>query len=138
MVGSYILLISLPEGETISFGRRHQTYFKRGYYAYVGSAMGGLESRINRHRKLNKKLHWHIDYLLEKTALTGIILGESQRRIECAVAQALHSHLDSIPHFGSSDCRCPSHLFFATNQRKLRMTIVATLNSLGIKPQFIA
>ena len=135
MNGSYILLIRLAEGKTIHFGRHRQTYFRRGYYAYVGSAMRGLEARVNRHLSKGKKLHWHIDYLMDKASLTGVILAESDCRTECAIAQALHSHFDSIPGFGSSDCHCPSHLFFSTNKKELEQRAMGVLKSLGLKPQ---
>ena len=131
MKGSYVLLIPLPEEQTITTGRLKATYFPRGYYAYVGSAMGGFKSRLNRHLKSDKKPHWHIDYLLEKATISEIILCETKDRIECAIAQALSCQFDSIPGFGSSDCKCRSHLFFATN--KMKPTIMATLSSLPIK-----
>ena len=131
MKGSYILLIELPEGQTIEVGIRQAICFPRGYYAYVGSAMGGFKSRLNRHLKSNKKPHWHIDYLLEKASISEIILCETNDRVECTIAQALNSQFDSIPGFGSSDCKCRSHLFFATD--KMKPTITATLDSLPIK-----
>ncbi len=131
MKGSYVLLIELPEGQTITTGSLKAIYFPRGYYAYVGSAMGGFKSRLNRHLKSNKKPHWHIDYLLEKASISEIILCETKDRAECAIAQALSCQFDSIPGFGSSDCKCRSHLFFATD--KMEPTIMATLSSLPIK-----
>ena len=76
MAGSYILLIKLPEEKTISTGSLKSVHFHRGYYAYVGSAMGGFKARLNHHLKGNKKPHWHIDYLLQEASITGIILCE--------------------------------------------------------------
>jgi len=131
--GSYILLIQLSEEQTITSGRLKATYFPRGDYAYVGSAMGGFKSRLNRHLKSDKKLHWHIDYLLEKAVISEIILCETKDRTECAIAQALSCQFDSIPGFGSSDCKCRSHLFFATD--KIKPTIMATLSSLSMQPR---
>ena len=131
MKGSYILLIKLPTEQTIRIGGLNVVQFSRGYYAYVGSAMGGFKSRLNRHLKGNKRLHWHIDYLLQKASISGIILGETNDRAECAVAQALSRHFDSIPGFGSSDCKCRSHLFFAADEMK--STIPAILNQLNIR-----
>ncbi len=126
-----MLLIQLTEEQTITTGRLKATYFPRGYYAYVGSAMGGFKSRLNHHLKSNKKLHWHIDYLLEKASIIDMILCETNDRVECTIAQALTGQFDSIPSFGSSDCKCRSHLFFATD--KMKPTIMATLSSLPIK-----
>ncbi len=127
-----MLLIQLAEEQTITIGSLKAIYFPRGYYAYVGSAMGGFKSRLNRHLKSNKKPHWHIDYLLEKASISSIILCETNNRVECTIAQALSSQFDSIPGFGSSDCKCRSHLFFATD--KMKPTIMATLSSLSIQP----
>ena len=133
MKGSYILLIQLSEEQTITPGRLKATYFPRGDYAYVGSAMGGFKSRLNRHLKSDKKPHWLIDYLLEKASISSIILCETNNRVECTIAQALNGQFDSIPGFGSSDCKCRSHLFFATD--KMKPTIMATLNSLSMQPR---
>ena len=133
MKGSYVLLIQLTEEQTITIGSLKAIYFPRGYYAYVGSAMGGFKSRLNRHLKSNKKPHWHIDYLLEKASIVEIILCETNDRVECTVAQALDGQFYSIPGFGSSGCKCRSHLFFATD--KMKPTIMATLNSLSMQPR---
>lgn len=128
-----MLLIPLPEEQTITTGRLKATYFPCGYYAYVGSAMGGFESRLNRHLKSDKKPHWHIDYLLEKASISQIILCETKDRAECAIAQALSCRFDAIPGFGSSDCQCRSHLFFAAD--KMQPIIMATLSSLSLQPR---
>lgn len=130
--GGYILLISLPKGQTISIGSLREVYFPRGYYAYMGSALSGLKSRLSHHVKRNKKPHWHIDYLLQKASITDIVIGETKDRVECAIAQALSSQLDPIPGFGSSDCHCHSHLFFATEQRQMKSVIMAALELLTI------
>ena len=134
--GSYILLIELPEEKTITIGSLKDIYFPSGYYAYVGSAMSGLESRLSHHYKQSKRPHWHIDYLLQKASITGIIICQTKDRVECAVAQALGRQFASIPGFGSSDCHCHSHLFFATEESQLKSTIIATLDSLGMEPRF--
>ena len=132
--GSYILLLKLPEDKTISFGSRQGVHFPRGYYAYVGSAMGGFKARINHHLKGAKKPHWHIDYLLPEATITSIILGETKDRTECVIAQALDHQLETIPGFGASDCQCSSHLFFASTENTRNLTIMKTLGSLGISP----
>jgi len=135
--GSYILIIKLPRTQTVTTGSLLDVNFSRGYYAYVGSALGGVKSRLNHHLKRNKKLHWHIDYLLQKASITDIIVGETTDRAECAIAKALSSQFDSIPGFGCSDCHCTSHLFFATNKRQMKSTIMAALESISIKPRLI-
>lgn len=131
MKGSYVLLVGLPEEQTIAVGRLRDIRFPRGYYAYVGSAMGGIESRVNRHLRRSKKPHWHIDYLLDKASVIDISVCENGDRVECAIAKALGSRLDSIPGFGSSDCRCRSHLFFANDERQMLDAVKPILDSLS-------
>jgi len=135
--GSYVILIRLPKAQTITIGSLSDVYFPRGYYAYVGSALGGVESRLSHHLSRTKKRHWHIDYLLQKASITDIIIGESESRVECAIAQVLNSQFDSIPGFGSSDCRCPSHLFFTAEGKPMKSAIMKTLKSMAIPPKLI-
>ena len=131
MKGSYILIIELLEEQIITIGSQKAIYFPRGYYAYVGSAMGRFKPRLSYHLKGNKKPHWHIDYLLAKAFITDIILCETRERSECTIAQALKGQFDIIPGFGASDCKCNSHLFFTP--REMKSTIMAILKRLGIK-----
>ena len=138
MKGSYVLLIKLPETQTITTGSLKAVHFPRGSYAYVGSAMGGFESRLNHHLKSNKRPRWHIDYLLERAFITCVILAETGDRVECAIAQALSRRFDPIHGFGSSDCKCRSHLFFATDERQMKSMVMANISSLDITPRLIA
>ncbi len=135
MTGSYVLLIQLPEAQSINVGSLKTTAFPHGNYAYVGSAMGGFKSRLNRHLKSDKKPRWHIDYLLNRAFISGIILIKAEERLECAIAQALNRQFMSVPGFGCSDCRCRSHLFLAPEE--MEPAILATLNRLNIKPESV-
>ena len=137
MKGSYVLLIELPEEQTIAIGGLRNVHFPRGCYAYVGSAMGGVKSRVSRHLRRDKKPHWHIDYLLEKASVVDISVCQSEDRVECTIAQALGSQFDSIPGFGSSDCHCRSHLFFAANERRMKEAIMTALKLLAISPKLM-
>jgi sugar fermentation stimulation protein A len=115
--GSYLLVVELNRRTRLRPGGLPASIFSRGYYVYVGSAMAKLSRRLARHQRRDKSPHWHIDYL---TATAGRVLSlpiRSSQRLECAVADALSSVLEPRPMgFGSSDCSCPSHLFFsATN-----------------------
>ena len=130
--GSYVLLVSLPEERVITVGGLGPIAFSRGHYAYVGSALGGFRSRLNRHLRTDKKPHWHIDYLLEKAVLDSIITGETQERIECKIARALAQKFGSVPGFGASDCRCRSHLF--SGAEDMTPTIVSTIEGVGLEP----
>jgi Uri superfamily endonuclease len=89
--------------------------FPPGYYVYVGSALGGLSGRLRRHLRSEKRLHWHIDYLLQKAAVAQIWYAIGSDRLECkwnAILRNLPGATRSIPGFGASDCRCPSHLTY--------------------------
>ncbi len=131
--GSYLLLIDLAEEQTITVGSLGAVHFQRGYYAYVGSALGGFKSRLNRHMRKDKTPKWHIDYLLQKVTLKSIIICETEERVECAIAVALRRQFESIPRFGSSDCKCPSHLFFTTGEKQLRDGIMMAIRSLTLE-----
>jgi len=133
--GSYILLIDLPEEESIVVGSLKRIHFFHRYYAYVGSAMGGLEPRLNRHFSREKKLHWHIDYLLQKAAITGIIACETGDKVECTIAQALHRRFAVVPRFGSSDCRCPGHLF--SSDKEMKPKIMTAMKSLLLNVRIV-
>jgi len=141
MKGSYILLIHLTEAQTITVGRLGDVHFTCGHYAYIGSAMGGFRARVNRHLHRTGKPHWHIDYLRDKASVTGVILCESEQRLECAIAQALDQQLGCVPGFGASDCRCRSHLFFFPDESRMKRVITETLDRLtlstSLKPEEI-
>jgi len=87
--------------------------FPQGFYAYCGSAMGGLRARINRHVRRGKKVRWHVDYLLEKGRVKKVLFAVTNERLECRLADGLGNAFNNYPGFGSSDCHCPSHLFFS-------------------------
>ena len=133
--GSYVLLIQLPREQLIAVGSLKGVHFPRGYYAYVGSALGGFKSRLRRHLQRDKRPRWHIDYLLQKATVDDIIICQSEDRSECTIAQALGSQFDSVPGFGSSDCQCHSHLFMAGGEMKSRAMEI--LNSLGLEPTLL-
>jgi sugar fermentation stimulation protein A len=106
--GAYILLFRLQQDEKIEVGRLGVVPLRRGEYAYVGSAMGGLDARIARHLRAEKKRHWHIDYVLERASISGVLEFESASRVECRLSDALASSAASttpVRWFGSSDCR---------------------------------
>ena len=90
---------------------------QRGYYVYLGSALGpgGLRARIAHHQKPSTRPHWHIDYLRAHTRLHFVWLSYGGIRHEHEWARALQKMKDAtIPFrgFGASDCSCPSHLYF--------------------------
>jgi Uri superfamily endonuclease len=115
--GTYVLILHLERSEEITVGKLGVFSFPAGYYLYVGSALGpgGLRARLARHRRHDKKLRWHIDYLLEHAQLVEVWSVASTDKLECLWAQAaweLPGAEIPVPGFGSSDCRCPSHLIY--------------------------
>jgi Uri superfamily endonuclease len=111
MKGCYSLIIKLNEDATIAVGKKNKYSFMKGYYVYVGSALNGLEQRIQRHLRENKKKFWHIDYFLSYAKIVEIYYKENSYREECSIANQLQQNFESIKGFGCSDCRCSSHLF---------------------------
>jgi len=111
MKGSYILIIKLENDKEIQIGKLGKIFFKKGFYAYVGSALNGLEQRINRHIRQEKKLYWHIDYFLKNSKINSIYYKEGNKKEECEISE-LFSNFKSISGFGCSDCNCRSHLFY--------------------------
>lgn len=88
--------------------------FKKGLYVYVGSAQNNLEKRIMRHRSRKKKLRWHIDYLTRSSKVKPIAAYayDVSKEYECVIARLLSAaSSESVKGFGSSDCKCRSHLF---------------------------
>ena len=112
--GSYLLIVKLLKTTAIKAGRLPKDVFPAGYYVYVGSAMRGLSSRLARHRRPNKKIHWHIDYLTAAASHVLPLPIRSSKRQECEIAGALSSLGQAGQRgFGSSDCECASHLFYS-------------------------
>ena len=113
--GAYVLFIELAESHDVRVGRLGVIPFEAGRYAYVGSARGGLDARVSRHLRREKQLHWHIDYLLEEARVVRVVEFETAQDIECVLGQALvvvGAEAAAVPRFGSSDCRCGSHLYY--------------------------
>jgi Uri superfamily endonuclease len=111
--GSYVLLVENKKDQSMRIGSLGVINFRAGIYAYVGSAWNGLEARIARHRRREKKLRWHIDYFVS-TPHTKIIHVETYagKRIECRLAGEISERAKGISGFGCSDCSCKSHLFY--------------------------
>jgi sugar fermentation stimulation protein A len=111
--GSYVLILELTADRTLPIGRRGEhRLFRKGFYLYVGSAMAGLRSRIERHLRLRKRCHWHIDWLRSAARVHAALPIRASARLECDLADALSRTSDwSVPGFGSSDCDCDTHLF---------------------------
>ena len=113
--GIYHLIINLPINAIIDVGKLGRFNFQAGYYVYTGSAMNGLESRLARHQRKEKRLHWHIDYLLQHGKIINIVTHITYKRLECHFNKKIMSIKGCqmpVAGFGSGDCDCVSHLAF--------------------------
>lgn len=127
MIGTYCLIIEIKEKSTIKVGALGIIKFEKGYYIYVGSAMNSLVSRIKRHMKDDKKLHWHIDYLLKNknSRIDDIIFAISSKNIECKLSQYIKNLADNqVDNFGCSDCKCISHLYYFKKINEAKQSII--------------
>jgi Uri superfamily endonuclease len=113
MKGIYALIITLDKNKKIEVGHLGPIDFKKGYYMYIGSALNSLPGRINRHLRKEKKIRWHIDYLLNGAKISEVLIFETAEKLECHYSKKIRENLDVIKNFGSSDCSCDGHLFFS-------------------------
>ncbi|MHA2004256.1 MAG: GIY-YIG nuclease family protein [Candidatus Thorarchaeota archaeon] len=144
MKGVYVLVIAIPTNIDVQIGVLGAQRFEGGEWVYVGSAFGSgstsLEHRISRHFSREKKLHWHIDLLLEVTGPPKhVIWSESEKKKECEVANKLGQHTEfswGPKGFGSSDCKakCGTHLF-KHNGRNTQKTMRQLFEVLGLEPK---
>jgi len=110
---TYALLILNTKDAEIHIGRLGVLNIVCGFYVYVGSAKRNLVPRIRRHLSNNKKNFWHIDYLLSSKTVKTREIWASPGEQECQMAQCFFKRgYPYVEKFGSSDCRCWSHLFF--------------------------
>ena len=110
--GTYLLVLEMARDRRIDVGGLGRILFPKGYYVYAGSARANLSKRVERHLRLRKRLHWHIDYLRSAADSCTALPVRASEDLEHSLAEALGKLAGwSIPRFGSSDCRCPTHLF---------------------------
>ncbi len=115
--GTYCLLFHCSTLSQVIIVKLGNHQINPGYYCYIGSAFGrgGLKSRINRHLQINKRHHWHLDYLRPYLTPVEIWYSTDPIKLECQwAALLLKDEQSNIPikKFGSSDCDCPAHLFY--------------------------
>ena len=113
--GTYALVIALGTRLRLRIGALGISDLPSGYYVYVGSALGGLSGRLKRHLGSEKRLRWHIDYLLQQATVVQIWYSLGRDKLECAwntTLQNLPGGMLSVRGFGASDCRCSTHLTY--------------------------
>jgi endonuclease-3 len=145
MRGAYLLILEIKQAASIQIKSLGSVSFAPGEWVYVGSAMGNgstsLENRLLRHFRQEKKIYWHIDYLLSAGAMITKALGiESKKHIECLLAQTLSDHDNFLPGpkgFGSSDCRrgCSTHIYHYQGQKPISTSLRKVLEKLGLSAE---
>jgi Uri superfamily endonuclease len=111
--GAYQLILCLERPSIIVVGALGSYTFFPGTYIYTGRASRNLSNRIERHQQTEKRLRWHIDYLLEQAQIEEILVYPGRAEEECLINNDTARSLEGIfpvKGFGSSDCRCISHL----------------------------
>lgn len=146
--GTYLLRMQVARTVAVQYGRfsPQPIATNAGEVVYLGSALGQrgastLARRLLRHAArsgglpphpigtelesafglslpLRKTLRWHVDYLLQETAvaLTHILAIRSPQRLEPALGQWLNQqpHLHPVaPGLGASDARHVTHLLYS-------------------------
>jgi Uri superfamily endonuclease len=111
--GVYVLVIQLIEDAEFRVAALGKLRFGKGTYVYVGSAQNNLEKRIARHFRSEKRMFWHIDYLLQSPAsrIVKVFWKAAGKTEECEIAKKIGTKGEAVTGFGCSDCCCKSHLF---------------------------
>ena len=117
--GIYILELLAKKDFTISAKKFVDVKFPKGYYYYIGSAQKGLTSRIARHKRKDKIIHWHIDHLTTNKSTSNInsfIIPNAEKTLEVEIANNFVNYFDTkiiATGFGNSDTKeTKTHLFY--------------------------
>lgn len=107
---TYQLHIRVASPLHLQVGRLGVFDLPAGHYVYTGSARRNFEARIARHLRTEKRLRWHIDYLLAAPGVSVTRVARSAAD-ECQLNQAVAGSRP-VPGFGASDCKhgCGAHL----------------------------
>ena len=110
--GVYQVMFVLDRKTGRRIGALGRIELPAGHWVYTGSAKRGLRARVARHLSVSKKRRWHIDYVLPPGRPVAV-RGFDRRACECAAHRRLSERFTEGPRgFGSSDCRCASHLVY--------------------------
>jgi len=118
---TYILVINISEDLKIRVGQLGEVFFKEGDYIYIGSAKACLEARLQRYLRKEKRIFWHIDYLLRSEKTKILRIWTIDKKVECQTAEVFYQEPTTKiikKGFGSSDCKCLTHLFFVKDKKK--------------------
>ncbi|WP_455206461.1 GIY-YIG nuclease family protein [Kaarinaea lacus] len=115
--GSYVIVSEATAKFICKIGKLGVLEGDKGYYVYVGSALGsgGVRARVNHHLHITEKPHWHFDYLRPYVKPKRIWFCYSSHRYEhqwSAMLASLPGAITPMAKFGATDCRCDSHLYY--------------------------
>ncbi len=117
--GTYALVYFCSAPFQAVAGKLGPVFLSSGYWIYVGSAFGpgGLRSRLSHHLKPSRRPHWHLDYV--KSTLRPVEIWTTTDPVKrehdwATLFSALKGASRPIAGFGSTDCKCRSHLIHMT------------------------
>jgi len=127
--GTYAVFMSFDEDVGVNIGSLGPVVLKSGEYCYIGSAMGGLDQRIERHLSKSKSMHWHIDRLTVVADRMEVYESFPDYVQECMLSSMAGKAgcMPMLKGFGCSDCRCETHLFMVDTSSKRRFIASAGL-----------
>lgn len=114
--GTYVVVYHLPAARAIRVGRLGKVELSAGFFSYVGSALGsgGLPARLRHHLGRPARPHWHVDYLrrVARPVEAWVCAQPIRREHDWAhLLSRVRCVVPVIEGFGTSDCRCSTHLF---------------------------
>ncbi|MGM0608657.1 MAG: GIY-YIG nuclease family protein [Candidatus Muiribacteriota bacterium] len=118
----YIIILHNKKKVSIPVAKFGLLNFEPGFYFYIGTSYRSPEKRIKRHLSQHKKKHWHLDYITEKIKPVKACLFKNVEFSECELNSHIHNEFCTtfpFKKFGSSDCRCYSHLHFIKKRRDI-------------------
>ena len=121
--GIYILELYAKEEFQIPVKKFMGSILKKGYYYYIGSAQKNLSQRIERHFRIAKKVHWHIDHLTTNRNVvikTAYVIPDAPKNLEEKIANIFPSLFNGkiiLKGFGNSDTKGSiTHIFYRSKQ----------------------
>ena len=128
--GTYVIVLTLGADAEVRIGALGTFHFDKGSYCYVGSAMGGLDARVQRHLRKEKALRWHVDYLTTISSDSEAYISYPEPVPECDLARMAEDSgmIPCTDGFGCSDCSCRTHLFKVTDGSLGRLIDLSGIN----------
>ncbi len=137
------MVFRLSGGLHVSYAGR-ETVLEPGVYAYVGSALRGLRSRVSRHvNKAASRVHWHIDRVTTSSLYIPLAVAfccTTERGLEECIAWGLWNRGFRGPRgFGSTDTRSPTHLYRLLEDPYASIDVVVGVLSdcCGLEPEVL-